>query len=263
MNSIDIIFGYNYMKEFETLKVRFDKDICWIRFNRDEYKNTINHQLVRECHNVIQRCILEHAKIVIFEGSKEYFCFGADLYESEDNKEIAEQLYDLWQNILYGQFISIAHVQGRVNAGGMGFVSVCDFVISDKNVTFGFSELIFGLYPSMVFPFLINRIGFAKAKHLVLTVKAISATEAKTCGLIDECGEDSEVLLKRYLSRLNKIPLNGVKNFKAYTSEIDININKSKQIAIQNNIMMFSDPVNIKRIRNFAEKGIYPWELKG
>jgi hypothetical protein len=88
----------------------------------------------------------------------EVFCFGADFKEIQKNFENKNQpgqqdpepLYNLWLQLALGPFITIAHVQGKTNAGGVGFVAACDVVLCDEKAVFSLSELLFGLMPACV-----------------------------------------------------------------------------------------------------------------
>ncbi len=64
-----------------------------------------------------------------------------------------ERLYDLWLRLATGPFITISHVRGRVNAGGIGFVATSDIVLAERSAQFSLSELLFGVFPARYFPF--------------------------------------------------------------------------------------------------------------
>ncbi len=61
----------------ETLKVRFQEDICFIQIHRPDANNTINDRLIEEFIKVLDLCEKE-IKIIVLEGLPEVFCFGAD-----------------------------------------------------------------------------------------------------------------------------------------------------------------------------------------
>ena len=57
----------NSLSGFETLRVRFDKEVCFIQIYRPEDNNTINDQLTAELETILERCESE-AKIVVLKG---------------------------------------------------------------------------------------------------------------------------------------------------------------------------------------------------
>jgi len=251
---------------YKTIKVRFQEQICYLQFYRPEANNTINAQLVEECHQVLALC--EESMIaVVLEGLPDVFCFGADFkdihneVESENNRQLsAEPLYDLWQKLTAGPYVTIAHVRGKVNAGGMGFVAACDIVLADQSAKFSLSELLFGIFPACVMPFLIRRIGFQKAHYLTLTAQPIPVLQAQRWGLVDDYEDQSDSLLHKHLLRLSRLSKFSILRYKNYMSGLYDSIQQSKSMALTANREIFSDPQILKGIEQFVEKRIFPWE---
>ena len=252
---------------YDTLKVRFDDDICFIQIYRPEQNNTINDRLIEEFKEVLDKCE-EAAKIIVLEGLPEVFCFGADFkaIQEETGCDIADQernpedLYNLWLRLASGPYVTIAHVRGKVNAGGVGFVAACDIVLCEDKTIFSLSELLFGLMPACVLPFLIRRMGFAKANYLTLMTQPVSAQQAIEWGLVDACEENSKNLLRKHLLRLRRLNKTGIKRYKNYMNTLDDSPKVSKPDAVAANIEVFSDEENINKIKRFVNTGKFPWE---
>jgi polyketide biosynthesis enoyl-CoA hydratase PksH len=210
---------------YETIKVRFQESICFVKIDRPEANNTINGQLVVECNDVLSVCE-ESATVVVFSGSPEVFCFGADFKALASKPRASQQddgpgpLYDLWLKMATGPYVTISHVQGKANAGGIGFVAASDIVLADDTAQFSLSELLFGLYPACVLPFLIRRIGFQKAHYLTLMTQPISAKQAWEWGLADGFEPQSEALLRRHLLRLRRLSKPAIRRYKIYMNQI-------------------------------------------
>ena len=173
----------------------------------------------------------EHAKILVLEGLPEVFCWGADFGEiaagdgdrhgdgggvGGDGRSPAADLYDLWLSLAFGSFVSVAHVRGKVNAGGVGFVAACDIVLCADTVTFSLSELLFGLMPACVLPFLIRKVGLTKANFITLMTQPFTAEQAVAWHLVDAGADNSDNLLRRHLLRLRYLPKTGVTRYKNY-----------------------------------------------
>jgi polyketide biosynthesis enoyl-CoA hydratase PksH len=251
---------------YQTIRVRFQEPICFLQFHRPEANNTINDRLIEECSQVLALCE-ESITIVVIEGLPEVFCWGADfqdLREKVSTRQPIEQgpepLYDLWLKLATGPYITISHVRGKANAGGIGFVAASDIVLSDQTAQFSLSELLFGLFPACVLPFLIRRIGFQKANYFTLMTKPISAPEAQSWGLVDACDAQSESLLRLHLLRLRRLSKTGISRYKDYMSGLYDSIIRSKSLAIEANKKVFSDPHNLERISRYIESGKFPWE---
>lgn len=246
--------------QYDTIKVNNKKDICEIQINHPEVNNAINTKMIRE-FNVVLDAFENQVSIVIIKGLQDYFCTGAD-FNSDSNEERHQPqlLYQLWNRIAVGPFVSIAHVRGRVSAGGMGFIAASDVVIADSTATFCSSEMLFGLFPAMVMPFLIRKIGFQKANYMTLTTKTISVERAIEWGLVDAFDQNSEKLVQQHLVRINKIPKSSIIQYKMYMSKIYPIIEESRVQAVEANLDMFDDCENKKRIQRFSQEGILPWE---
>jgi 3-carboxymethyl-3-hydroxy-acyl-[acp] dehydratase len=249
---------------YQTLRVRWEEQICFLQLYRPDDNNTINDRLIRECTDVVQECETR-AKILVLEGLDDVFCFGLDFKSlAETDSPTAstgpQPLYDLWLQIALGSFVSVAHVRGRVNAGGVGFVAACDLVLADNQASFSLSELLFGLMPACVLPFLIRKIGFQKAHYLTLMTKPVDSQQAQNWGLVDVVDEQSERLLRQHISRLKCLSKTGITRYKRYMNGLADILSQSKESALAANIEVFSDPNNLEGISRYIETGQFPWE---
>jgi polyketide biosynthesis enoyl-CoA hydratase PksH len=250
---------------YQTIQARFQEQICFIKFNRPDANNTINDRLIAEFHQVLSLCE-ESVSIVVLEGSPEYFCFGADFQEiratlaHDKGEHSPEPLYDLWLRLATGPYITISYVRGKANAGGVGFVAASDIVIADETAQFSLSELLFGLFPACVLPFLIRRIGFQKAHLLTLMTQPISAQQGYDWGLVDGYdAQRSDTLLRKHLLRLRRVSKVGIKRYKSYMSSLQ-DLHQTKALALSANREVFSDRHNIEGILRYVDKGKFPWE---
>jgi polyketide biosynthesis enoyl-CoA hydratase PksH len=254
---------------YRTIQVGSEQDVCRIRIHRPNDNNTINGVLIEEMTRVVSVC-QESAKVVILEGSPEIFCLGADFPEICRGADLDERrrahdpepLYELWQRLAYGPYISIAHVRGRVNAGGMGFVAACDLVLCEEKAQFSLSELLFGVLPALVLPFLVRRIGFSRANYMTLNTQPISARQAMEWGLVDACEENSENLLRKHLVRLKRLSKPAITRYKRYTECLHTVISHARPDALQANTAAFTDSRNLENIVRYVRTGQFPWEAR-
>jgi len=255
------------LAELHTVKLRHEDDVSYLQIYRPDSNNTINDQLVIDLSNALSECS-KTAKIVVLEGLAEVFCFGADFSEIEkkssstDSKSYSDPapLYDLWLAIAQSSFITVAHVRGKTNAGGIGFVAACDLVVAESKATFSLSELLFGLLPACVMPFLIRKVGFSNANSFTVSTQTISAKQALMIGLVDAVEDDSKNLLRKYLLRLRRLDKKGIARYKDYMSQLDTSLVSSRSGAIDANNVVFSDPSNLAKITRYVTTGKFPWE---
>jgi polyketide biosynthesis enoyl-CoA hydratase PksH len=252
---------------YQTLQVRDLGDTCFIQIHRPEANNTIDERLIAEFTRALDRCE-QSAKVVVVEGSPEVFCFGADFKSLQKSLETAgaadvmnpAPMYDLWQRLASGPFISVAHVRGQANAGGIGFVAACDIVIGDEKASFALSELLFGLMPACVLPFLARRIGVSKANYLTVSTEPVGAKQAHEWGLLDEYGPDSQALLRKKLLRLRRLSKTAIARYKRYMKTLGGDVVGVRARALEANLEVFSDRDNLQKIARFVTTGRFPWD---
>lgn len=251
---------------FETLKVEVKENLCFIQFNRPEANNTINDLLVEEFHRVLELCE-DTITVLVLEGNSEVFCMGADFKEMVQDQENAagsntrpRRLYQLWQKMVLGPYVIVSFVEGKVYAGGMGFIAVSDIVIAGQNSQFCLSELLFGLYPACVLPFLIRRIGFQRANYMTLMTQPFSGRQALEQGIADVLDSQEGLSLRKHLARLRHLPKTGISRYKSYAGKLCDFLSRSEDEAVEGNTAVFSDPQNIERISRYVEEGRFPWE---
>ena len=260
------------MKEsFKTICAEVTGNICRVRIDRPEKNNAINTQLITELASIVALCKDEMREIpitiLVLEGLPDIFCVGGDFDEMNDKIKQGglespdpNPLYNLWLDFMHSSFITISVVRGRVNAGGLGFVAASDIVLADNTASFSLSELLFGLFPACVLPFLSNRIGRQKSHYMTLMTRVFTAEEALNIGLVDVLGDSTEVLLRTHLNRLQRISKKSICQYKKYCSEIFDQPIRDKQIAISANQLLFKDPINLKNISRYIEESKFPWE---
>lgn len=241
--------------------------VCVATIHSAGGRNTITPRLVRDLEVVLERCG-GAVSVLVLEGNEHTFCAGADFAAVADRRADApgggsdepEKLYDLWLGLSLAPFVVVSHVRGRANAGGIGLVAASDLVLAQSGAVFSLSELLFGLYPALVLPFLARRTGWQAAHTMTLTTAPVAAPQAKGLGLVDDHSEDSARLLKRHLRRLRLIPAGAVGAYKAYMAGLGPDLVALRDPAGAANRAMFADPVTVGRITRFQADGVYPWE---
>lgn len=252
---------------YQTIRVRVDAELCHITLALPQSGNTISRVLIDELTDVLDRHEAG-VRIVVLDAAPEVFCLGADFHGLQRDlaagtalrDHAPEPLYELWRRLARGPFVSVAHVRGKVNAGGVGFVAACDVVLSDETAVFSLSEMMFGLTPACVLPFLARRIGMARCGYLTLSTQPVPARQAEQWGLVDACDANSEVLLRKHLVRLRRLSKEAIVRQKNYAAALDDSVERVRALALQANIAAFSDPVNLGNIARYVSSGRFPWE---
>jgi methylglutaconyl-CoA hydratase len=78
----------------------------------------------------------------------------------------------------------IGRIQGAALGGGSGLAAICDVVIAADDAVFGFTEVVLGILPAMISPYVVRKIGLSAARELCLTGERFGAARGKEIGLV-------------------------------------------------------------------------------
>jgi enoyl-CoA hydratase/carnithine racemase len=181
--------------------------------------------------------------------------------------ESIRQALDLYGEVLYSLYTSpkpaVCIVDGAVKAGGVGIVSACDIVLSSNQTTFEMGEVLFGLIPANVLPYLLaQRVNPQKARYLVLTAKKLDAEESYRLGLVDELFEDKDFergvrnVLKGLL-RSSPAALAEAKRFTHLLLGKDLQ--EARSMAAREFIKMIGSPEVLRGIEAFSAGELPEW----
>lgn len=245
------------------------KPRTWVlRFNRPEARNAINRALLVELNTVLDAAAKDaDLAMIVLEGDKNFFCSGMDFREltgalaSGAGGQEVEAYTSLYMKTLK-RFTDIpkwiaAKIEGRVNAGGVGFAAACDFVLAAPEASFSLSEILFGLLPASVVPFLIRRVGFQKTYLMTLLAKTVPASEALQMGLVDELAnvESLDESIRKLLIRVGRVKPEAMAHAKKFFTHMS-GVNESMTLEATRTITrLIQDPKNQASIKSFLSEG--------
>jgi methylglutaconyl-CoA hydratase len=174
-----------------------------VRLFRPQVRNAFNPDMIRELTDVFA-AVAEDAELraVSLSGQGGVFCSGGDLkwmketlaYTPEENLRDAETLYRLFETMDTCRVPIVACVEGFALGGGVGLVSVSDYVIARRDSQFSLSEVRVGLIPACIGPFVLRKIGESQARALFLSGERFDAEHAQRIGLVHEVAADADML---------------------------------------------------------------------
>ena len=261
------MYDMTNLGNFETINAHLSRGVVTLQLNRPEANNSLNNTLLHEALNVLKQLAEDNAvKVILLEGLPGCFCTGMD-FEAMGNAradafkpEDTEAYYQLLKHLATCPQVTVAKVDGTVNAGGVGLVAACDMVIASEAATFGLSEVLFGLLPACVMPFLIRRVGFQKAQWLALTTRPIAAQRAFDIGLVDELCDNVNIETRKALPRLTRLSPDTVKRLKGYMAKLWIIDAQTQALAVNETATLMQNPEVKANIKNYIETGAFPWE---
>jgi methylglutaconyl-CoA hydratase len=192
--------------------VEKDKGVKEIWLNRPELHNAFNAELIEEMISIFES--IKKERLIILSGRGSSFCAGADLnwmkamkdYSEEENFKDSKRLAKMFSIINDCDVPVIGRINGHALGGGVGLVSVCDYVVANQDSLMGFTEVRLGLIPAVISPYCISKIGESNARAWMLSGERFNATVAMNMGLVHEVcditllDQKVEDLSKRFLA---------------------------------------------------------------
>ncbi|HZW39246.1 MAG TPA: enoyl-CoA hydratase/isomerase family protein [Ignavibacteriaceae bacterium] len=236
-----------------------------IYLDRPDKRNALNPELIIALTKKFKEVSVDpDIKVLVISGSGSAFCAGADLeylaslkdFSIEENEKDSKKIADMFIALNNVPQPTIAAVNGPAIAGGCGLATVCDFIIADKEkAKFGYSEVKIGFLPAIVSIFLINKIGFNKAKRLLLTANIINSPEALELGLVDYLGENVREDAIIFAKTLIKNSFDSLVFTKQMLNNIyKLDIESAVDYCIKLNVISRTQEDFIKGLSNFIKK---------
>ena len=180
---------------YQLLNLQKNNHVLHIALNRPDVRNCFNEELITELTAAFSKeALADDVRIVHISGEGKVFCAGGDLnwMKASLHKSKEENIHDCNRLSVMFQAINscpkpvIASVQGAALGGGVGLVSVCDYVIASKETVFSFSEARLGLVPATIGPFVLSKVGLSHTRALFLSAERFEAKKAYDIGLIHQ-----------------------------------------------------------------------------
>ena len=170
-----------------------ERGVATLTLNRPDKHNALSADLIADLTDAARRLGRDPAvRVVVLTGAGKSFCAGGDLNwmkaqiaasaatRAAEAKKLAMMLQAL--NTLPKPLIGA--VQGNAFGGGVGMASVCDVAIGVTGAKFGLTETRLGLIPATIGPYVIARMGEARARRVFMSARLFDAAEAVELGIL-------------------------------------------------------------------------------
>ncbi|MBT8141197.1 MAG: enoyl-CoA hydratase/isomerase family protein [Gammaproteobacteria bacterium] len=166
-------------------------------FNRPEVRNALVKDLFDQLMEVLD--VLKHKQSfrgILFRGTEGFFCAGGDLKSfkamgaagagaREMSLETSHDIANLLSKIRALPQLTVAVVEGAAMAGGFGIACAADIMLVMADTKFALTETRIGLPAAQIAPYVIERVGPAQARKLMLLASKIDGEQAHQIGLAD------------------------------------------------------------------------------
>jgi methylglutaconyl-CoA hydratase len=167
--------------------------VLTLTLNRPDKRNAIDTEMIDALHAALDRADLDaDVRVLALKGAGKDFCAGMDLDEllgtadktQAENEKSAVYFGSIYIKMRQMPKPTVAVVQGRCLAGGMGLATGCDLIVAHAGSSFGYPEIQRGFVPAIVMTMLRRSVGEKLAFDLVATGRMVGAEEALRIGLI-------------------------------------------------------------------------------
>ncbi|MQA08372.1 MAG: enoyl-CoA hydratase [Pseudonocardiaceae bacterium] len=188
--------------------VRHDGPIATVVLNREKARNAITLGMYQRLPEVFTELDQDPGiKVLVLRGAGERaFASGADIGEFEtvranasDAKRYNEHVAAAEQALEAVSKPTIAMVHGYCIGGGCGLALACDLRFADSRAKFGITPAKLGLVYSLESTKrLVDAIGAARAKWVLMSGQQVGAAQAERWGLAELLGEPEELAEQTY-----------------------------------------------------------------
>ena len=189
------------LPENKTLELDLHQGWLTIWFNQPDNRNALSDALVAELAAVLKGVRDDRSvRGITLRGRGGVFCAGADLknfrenfQQSGDRAAIitmstgAAEIFDL---VNTAPQVVLVLIEGAAMAGGFGLACCADAVICESGARFAMTETAIGVTPAQISPFVIQKLGYATGRRLMLTAARFDGGEAHQLGFADFIADD-------------------------------------------------------------------------
>ncbi len=203
--------------------------VTTVTLNRPNVRNAFDEALIADL-TAFATAPPPEARVVVLKGAGPVFSAGADVqwmskmigYSRDENLADARTAASMFLALDRLPLPLIGRIHGAALGGGSGLAAVCDVVVAAEDATFGFTEVVLGILPAMISPYVVRKIGLSAARELCLTGARFSAARAKEIGLVHEVvtAERLDLAVDRYVQLFRKAAPTAVARTKALLHDV-------------------------------------------
>ena len=200
----------------ETVLIRREPPLGWLVLNRPQVRNALNLDTWRRIADGVGKLEADpDIRVIILRGAgAEAFISGADISEFNELRSNAEKARSFreWPNQAIAALVNstkpiIAMIAGVCIGGGVQVALSCDMRFAAHGTRFGIPAARLGLaYPLDGVLALMQTVGAANAREILLSARLFDAAEALAMGLVHKlvAADELEAFVRQYAEQMAK-----------------------------------------------------------
>ena len=190
---------------YKTLELEADNGWLTVWFNQPKIRNPLTDEMRDELLGLLNELRDDQTvRGITLKGKGGFFCAGGDLRSfkqlasgevpRDEVIKISESIGELLKAVNSQPQVVVASIEGAALAGGFGLACCADVVLCERSAKFAMTETAIGLSPAQIAPYVIQKLGYATARRLMLTAARFDGELAFEYGFVDELASNTDEL---------------------------------------------------------------------
>lgn len=250
--------------EYQHFKVDIDNKIAQVAFNRPEKSNALHMEAWLEMQTIFDTLsTTDEVRVIVLHGEGKHFCAGIDLEllmsvvqfqqiscggkRSEKIRSLIKTLQNTISAIEKCAKPILAAVHNGCIGGGVDIITACDMRYCSEDAYFVIKEIDLGMVADIgTLQRLPKIIAPGMAAEMAYTGRNVSGDEAKRIGLVNECYDSKETMMKgvmdiaKAIASKSPLSIRGTKEVLRYTRDHTVD-DALNYISTWNAAMLISD----------------------
>jgi 2-(1,2-epoxy-1,2-dihydrophenyl)acetyl-CoA isomerase len=175
----------------ELVRYFFDKGAARITMAAGDRGNPIEPAATRQLHEAVLRANADGARVIVLAAEGRFFSVGGDLglFAGADDPsavllDLADSIHRVITELVRGDAIVVAVVQGTAAGGGFPLAAAADIVLAADSAKFNLAYAKVGLSPDCGGSLLVHTLGLHRVLRMAILGDVLTAQEAADAGLV-------------------------------------------------------------------------------
>ena len=204
-----------------------------IVLNDPDKRNALGVAMFDAIDSAIESCD-ESVNCVLLSGKGPVFCAGFDMRACSEDIDLVgvyiNRLSSLIRNLRRLSVPVVVAAHGAAIAGGCAVLTGCDLIVGAAEGKYGYPVHQLGISPAVTIPTLSQRLGYGRARSLLLSGEILNGKESHSIGLLTHLCDNDEAVQKTaevLAEWIAEKPPNAIRSTKQWLNELDGSLDDS------------------------------------